>query len=363
MNFYPFLYGGTLLLSLSTDMGIDLGTANTLIYMKDKGIVLREPFVVAIKKDNGQVVAVGNKARRMIGRTPGNIVAIRPLREGVIADYSVTERMLRYFIPKPKGIGFFFRPRVMICIPAQITNVEERAIRQAAIQAGAGRTYIIKEPVAAALGAGLNISAPSGTMVVDIGGGTTDIAVLSLNGIVCSKSLRVGGDKFDEAIARYIRKSLNLYIGERTSEKIKMEIGVADKELISNRYMEVHGRSLINGLPKAMLVYDYHTHEAFQEPLEAIIGAVKEVLENTPPELAADVVEKGITLTGGGSLLKGIDTLLSRHTGIKVLIAEDPLSCVALGAGKALNMLDLLSSNGKKKRPFPFIQKLVHKPV
>ncbi len=200
-------------------------------------------------------------------------------------------------------------------------------------------------------------------MVVDIGGGTTDIAVLSLNGIVCSKSLRIGGDKFDEAIARYIRKSLNLYVGERTSEKIKMEIGIADEELISNRYMEVHGRSLINGLPRAMLVYDYHTHEAIQEPLEAIIGAVKEVLENTPPELAADVVEKGITLTGGGSLLKGIDTLLSRHTGIKVLIAGDPLSCVALGAGKALRMLDLLPSNDKKKRPFPFIHKSVHKPV
>jgi len=331
--------------------------------MKDKGIVLREPSVVAIKKDNGQVVAVGNKARRMIGRTPGNIVAIRPLREGVIADYSVTERMLRYFIPKPKGIGLLFRPRVMICIPAQITNVEERSIRQAAMQAGAGRTYIIKEPVAAALGAGLNISAPSGTMVVDIGGGTTDIAVLSLNGIVCSRSLRVGGDKFDEAIARYIRKRLNLYVGERTSEKIKMEIGVADQELIANRYLEVHGRSLINGLPRAMTIYDYHTHEAIQELLEAIIGAVKEVLEKTPPELAADVVEKGITLTGGGSLLKGIDSLLSSHTGIKVFIAEDPLSCVALGAGKALNMLDVLSANGKKKRPVPFVQKLVHKPV
>ena len=242
------------MLSLSTDMGIDLGTANTLVYMKDRGIVLREPSVVAINKDNGQIVAVGNKARQMIGRTPGNIVAIRPLREGVIADYSVTERMLRYFIPKPKGIGFLFRPQVMICIPAQITNVEERSIRQAAIQAGAGRTYIIKEPVAAALGAGLNISAPSGTMVVDIGGGTTDIAVLSLNGIVCSKSLRVGGDKFDEAIARYIRKRLSLYVGERTSEKIKMEIGVADQELIAGRQLKVQGRSLINGLPRALKI-------------------------------------------------------------------------------------------------------------
>ncbi len=351
------------MLSLSTDMGIDLGTANTLVYMKDRGIVLREPSVVAINKNNGQIVAVGNKARRMIGRTPGNIVAIRPLREGVIADYTATEKMLHCFISKPKGLGFLFRPRVMICMPAQVTNVEERSIRQAAIQAGAGRTYIIKEPVAAALGAGLNISAPSGTMVVDIGGGTTDIAVLSLNGIVCSKSLRVGGDKFDEAIARYIRKRLNLYIGERTSEKIKMEIGIADQELIANRQLEVQGRSLINGLPRALTISDCHTHEAIQEPLETIIGAVKEVLENTPPELAADVVERGITLTGGGCLLKGIDSLLSRHTGIKVFIAEDPLSCVALGAGKALKMLDVLSANGKKKRPVPFIQKLVHKPV
>jgi len=351
------------LLSLSTDIGIDLGTANTLVYIKDKGIVLREPSVVAINKDNGQIVAIGNKARRMIGRTPGNIVAIRPLREGVIADYTVTERMLRYFIPKPKGFGFLFRPRVVICIPAQVTNVEKRSIRQAAIQAGAGQTYIIKEPVSAALGAGLNISAPSGNMVVDIGGGTTDIAVLSLNGIVYSKSLRVGGDKFDEAIARYIRKSLNLYVGERTSEKIKMEIGIADQELIANRQMEVYGRSMINGLPRAITISDYHTREAIQEPLEAIIGAVKEVLENTPPELAADVVEKGIVLTGGGSLLKGIDSLLSRHTGIKAFIAEDPLSCVALGAGKALKMLDVLSANGQKKRSVPFIQKLVHKPV
>lgn len=332
------------------DIGVDLGTANVLVYVKGKGIVLQEPSVVAIDRDSGRVIAVGSEARRMLGRTPGNIVAIRPLRDGVIADYDVTEKMLRYFISKADGgRKFFFRPRIMVCIPTGVTGVEERAVRQAAIQAGAKEAHLIEEPLAAALGAGLDISQPSGTMVVDIGGGTTDVAVLSLGGIVCSKSLRVGGDKFDEAIVRYIRREYSLAIGERTGEELKMEIGTAYLPGAEDKTMEIRGRDMITGLPKAVTVSRRQVHEAIKETLELVVSAVKEVLERTSPELAADIVNKGIIMTGGGALLDGIDRLISNETGLPVYVAEDPLSCVAKGTGRALNNIGVLSAAGKKK--------------
>ena len=334
---------------LSQDIGIDLGTATVLVYVKGKGIVLKEPSVVAINQDTGKIIAVGSEARRMLGRTPGNIVAIRPLREGVIADYDVTEKMLRYFINKANGKKWFFKPRVMVCIPSGVTGVEERAVRQAALQAGARYAHLIEEPLAAALGAGLDISEPSGSMIIDIGGGTTDVAVLSLGGIVCSRSLRVGGDKFDEAIVRYIRREFNLMIGERTGEEIKIEIGSAlvDK----NKSTTIRGRDLVTGLPKAITVNSEQIHAAISEPLEAVVGAVKEVLEATPPELSADIVNKGIIMTGGGSLLHNFDKLISKETGLPVYVAEDAISCVAKGTGKALSMIDMLSTQ-KYKKPF-----------
>ncbi|MQL53331.1 MreB/Mrl family cell shape determining protein [Desulfofundulus thermobenzoicus] len=339
------------MLGLNNDIGIDLGTANVLVYVKGKGIVLREPSVVAINKENSRVIAVGSEARRMLGRTPGNIIATRPLRNGVIADYEVTEKMLRHFLNKAGGKRGLFRPRVMVCIPSGVTSVEERAVRQAAVQAGARQAYVIEEPLAAALGAGLDISEPSGTMVVDIGGGTTDVAVLSLGGVVCSCSLRVGGDKFDEAIVRYVRRVFNLAIGERSGEEIKMAVGSADPECSPRQEMEIRGRDLVSGLPRAEVITTYQVHEAIAENLEAVVGAVKEVLEHTPPELAADIVDKGIVLTGGGALLHGIDTLLSRETGVPVYLAEDPLSCVALGTGRALTMLNVLSDTSRRKKP------------
>lgn len=341
------------MLGLNTDIGIDLGTANVLVYVKGNGIVLREPSVVAISKENRQIIAVGSEARRMLGRTPGNIVATRPLRDGVIADYDVTEKMLRYFIGKAGGRRGLFRPRVMVCIPSGVTGVEERAVRQAAIQAGARQAHVIEEPLAAALGAGLDISEPTGTMVVDIGGGTTDVAVLSLGGVVCSRSLRVGGDKFDEAIVRYVRRVFNLAIGERSGEEIKMIIGSADPGSAVNKEMEIRGRDLVSGLPRAVVMTTHQVHEAISENLEAVVGSVKEVLEHTPPELAADIVDKGIVMTGGGALLHGIDTLISRETGVPVHVAEDPLSCVALGTGRALTMLHVLSSGTQKKNLLP----------
>ncbi|RKO65640.1 rod shape-determining protein [Desulfofundulus salinus] len=346
------------MLGLNNDIGIDLGTANVLVYVKGKGIVLREPSVVAINKENAQVIAVGSEARRMLGRTPGNIVAMRPLRDGVIADYDVTEKMLRYFISRAGGKKVLFRPRVMVCIPSGVTSVEERAVRQAAIQAGARQAYVIEEPLAAALGAGLDISEPTGTMVVDIGGGTTDVAVLSLGGVVCSRSLRVGGDRFDEAIVRYVRRVFNLAIGERSGEEIKINIGSADPGNAPRREMEVRGRDLVSGLPRAVVITTHQVHEAISESLEAVVGAVKEVLEHTPPELAADIVDKGIVLTGGGALLHGIDTLLSRETGVPVHIAEDPLSCVALGTGRALSMLNVLSANSQRKKRLLNLKKI-----
>lgn len=326
----------------SSDIGVDLGTASVLVYVKGKGIVLREPSVVAINKDTGRIIAVGEEARRMLGRTPGNIVATRPLREGVIADYEVTEKMLRYFINKATGKRWFFRPRVMVCIPSGVTGVEERAVRQAAIQAGARTAHLIEEPLAAALGAGIDISEPSGSMVVDIGGGTSDVAVLSLGGIVVSRSIRVGGDKFDEAIVRYIRKEFNLMIGERTGEEIKVEIVTAFPQKTGERVMQIRGRDLISGLPKAVTVSSHQIYHAISEPLEAVVGAVKEVLEITPPELAADIVNKGIVMTGGGALLNGLDTLLSEETGLPVYVADDAISCVAQGTGKALAMMNIL---------------------
>ncbi|SHK51591.1 rod shape-determining protein [Desulforamulus aeronauticus] len=327
---------------LSTDIGIDLGTASILVYVKGKGIVLNEPSVVAINKDTGRIIAVGEEARRMLGRTPGNIVATRPLREGVIADYDVTEKMLKYFINKANGKRWFFRPRVMVCIPSGVTGVEERAVRQAAIQAGARAAHLIEEPLAAALGAGIDISEPSGSMVVDIGGGTSDVAVLSLGGIVCSRSIRVGGDKFDEAIVRYIRKEFSLMIGERTGEEIKVEIATAFPQKTPERTTQIRGRDLVTGLPKAVTVSSHQVYQAIEEPLEAVVGAVKEVLEMTPPELAADIVNKGIVMTGGGALLHGLDTLISEETGLPVYIADDAISCVASGTGKALAMMNIL---------------------
>lgn len=328
---------------LTEDIGIDLGTASVLVFVKGKGIVLMEPSVVAINKDTGSIIAVGEEARRMLGRTPGNIVAIRPLRDGVIADYDVTERMLRYFITKACGKSFFFKPRVMVCIPSGVTGVEERAVRQAAMQAGARQAYLIEEPLAAALGAGLEISEASGSMVVDIGGGTTDIAVLSLGGIVCSKSLRVGGDKFDESVVRYIRKEHSLMIGERTAEELKIKIGTAyPSGRKGEDAADIRGRDLVTGLPKTVRVTAIEAYRAMQENIEAVVSGVKEVLERTPPELAADIMNKGIVMTGGGALLNGLDTLIAKETRLPVHVADDAISCVALGTGLALGMLNYL---------------------
>ncbi|NPV90695.1 MAG: rod shape-determining protein [Firmicutes bacterium] len=330
--------------SFSEDIGVDLGTATVLVYVRGRGIVLHEPSVVAIDRTNGKIIAVGEEARRMLGRTPGNIVAIRPLRDGVIADYDVTERMLRYFIQKATGKRLFFRPRVLVCIPSGVTSVEERAVLQAAMQAGARRAMMIEEPVAAALGAGINIAEATGHMVVDIGGGTTDIAVLSLGGIVCSRSLRVGGDKFDEAIVRYIRKEHNLLIGERTAEELKIRIGTAFPESKEGEQdAEIRGRDLVSGLPKNIHVTSREVHEAMLEPVTAVVAAVKEVLEKTPPELVADIINHGIVMTGGGALLDGLDKLISRDTGLTVHVADDAVSCVALGTGVAINSQHLFN--------------------
>ncbi len=334
---------------MNTDIGIDLGTANIIVFVKGKGIVLKEPSVVAIDNNSGKVIAVGSEARRMLGRTPGNIVAIRPLRNGVIEDYDVTEKMLRYFIDKAVGRRLLFKPRVMICIPSGITGVEERAVKQAAVQAGARQAYVIEEPLAAALGAGLDISQPGGTMVVDIGGGTTDVAVLSLGGIVQSLSLRGGGDRFDEAIIKYVRKEFSLAIGERTAEEIKIEVANAYPNGSPVLSMQVRGRDMMDGLPKEITVTSEHVYEAIKENLVSVVDAVKEVLEKTPPELSADIVDKGIVLTGGGALLRGMDTLLTKETGLNTFLAEDPLSCVAVGTGRALTMLNALNDQHKRR--------------
>ena len=327
------------------DIGIDLGTATVIAYVKGKGIVLREPSVVAVDNNTGNVLAVGKEARKILGRTPGNIVATRPLREGVISNYTVTEKMLKYFINRVCG-KFVFAPRIMICIPSQVTEVEKKAVIDAASQAGARRVYLIEEPIAAAIGAGIDISKPCGNMVVDIGGGTTDIAVISLGGSVVSESLKVAGDKFDEAIVKYIKKRHNVMIGERTAEELKINIGCVYPK-IQDMDMDIRGRDLITGLPKTITVHSSEMLEALIEPAMMIVDSVHSVLEKTPPELAADISDKGIYMTGGGCLVDGLDKLLQEKTGINVMIAQDAVSCVALGTGKALDNLDALDS---KKR-------------
>ena len=325
----------------SADIGIDLGTANILVYVKGKGIVLNEPSVVAVDKDNKRILAVGKEAREMLGRTPGGITAIRPLKEGVIANYTITQKMLEYIIAKVAGKSFFFKPRVMTCIPVGITSVEKRAVLEATMQAGVSKTFFIEEPLAAALGAGLDIVEPSGKLVVDIGGGTTDIAILSLGGVVDDASIRVGGDKFDDAIARRIKKQYNVLIGERTAEEIKIQIGtvVPGGEVMK---MEVRGRDTINGLPKTITVTSEDTMKALEEPVGTMISKVRSVLEKCPPELSADIVDNGICLTGGGALLRGITTAIEKETGIRTFAADKPLDCVAIGTGKALENLDKL---------------------
>ncbi len=322
------------------DIGIDLGTATVIAYVKGKGIVLREPSVVAVDSNTGDVLAVGKEARRMLGRTPGNIVATRPLREGVISNYTVTEKMLKYFINKVCG-RFVFAPRIMICIPSRVTEVEKKAVIDAATQAGARKVYLIEEPIAAAIGAGIDISKPCGNMVVDIGGGTTDIAVISLGGSVTSTSLKVAGDKFDEYIIKYIKKKHNIIIGERTAEDLKVNIGCVYPKM-QDVEMDIRGRDLIDGLPKTITIHSSEMLEAMIEPALMIVDAVHSVLEKTPPELAADISDRGIYMTGGGCLVDGLDKLLQEKTGINVMIAQDTVSCVALGTGKALDNLDSL---------------------
>ena len=327
---------------LSTDIGIDLGTASILVYIKGKGVVLKEPSVVAFDRDTGKVKAIGEEARLMIGRTPGNIIAVRPLRQGVISDYTVTEKMLKYFIKKAVGRKTLRKPRISVCIPSGATEVEKKAVEDSTYSAGARDVQIIEEPVAAAIGAGIDISKPCGNMIVDIGGGTSDIAVISLGGTVVSTSVKVAGDDFDEAIVRFMRKKHNLLIGERTAEDIKINIGSAYKreELAT---MEVRGRNLVTGLPKTITITSDETLEALREPAMSIVDAVHNVLEKTPPELAADIFDRGIVMTGGGSLLNGLDTLIQEKTSINTTIADDPLTAVAIGTGK---YIELLSNDG-----------------
>ena len=317
-------------------IGIDLGTANILVYVKGKGIVAREPSVVAVSDDN-HIVAVGDEAREMIGRTPGNITAIRPMKDGVIADYVITEAMLRYFIKKAGRS--FTKPDVMISVPSGVTSVEKRAVRDAALKAGAREAYLIEEPLAAAIGANVPISGPSGNLIIDIGGGTSEIAVISLGGIVISRSVRVGGNRFDESIANYVRKKYNVMIGDRTAEDVKIQIGTAlplEREL----HMEVRGRDLIAGLPRTVPLTSSEVMEALEQPLQQIVGAVRSVLEETPPELSSDIIDKGMVMSGGGALLRNIDKLLTQVTGVPCHVAENALNCVALGTGLALEHFD-----------------------
>ncbi len=327
----------------SQDLAIDLGTANTLVYVKGKGIVLSEPSVVAVRKndrDRQRVLAVGREAKMMLGRTPGNIVAIRPMKDGVIADFEITEAMLRHFIRKVHNRRSWIRPRIIICVPSGITPVEKRAVRESAESAGAREVYLIEEPMAAAIGAGLPITEPICNMVVDIGGGTSEVAVISLAGIVYSKSVRVGGDKMDEAILQYIKRTYNLLIGERTAEIIKTTIGNAYP--LEPESMDVKGRDLVTGIPKIISINSDEVRQAIQEQIDTIVAAVKGALEQTPPELAADIVDRGIYLTGGGALLKGLDELLKQETGLPIKIADDPLATVVLGSGRALDNLNIL---------------------
>jgi rod shape-determining protein MreB len=336
---FDWLYG-----LFSNDLAIDLGTATTLIYVKGKGIVSCEPSVVAVQRDargEKSVLAVGREAKEMLGRTPGNIQAIRPLRDGVIADFEITEAMLRYFITRAHNRRTLVKPRIIICVPFGITEVEKRAVKESAESAGAREVYLIEEPMAAAIGAGLPITEPSGNMVVDIGGGTTEVAVISLAGIVYSQSVRVGGDKMDEAIVAYMKRKYNLAIGEQTAERIKITIGNA-YPLDEQMTMEVKGRDMVAGIPKTVVVNSDEVREALAEPINAIVEAALLALERTPPELAADIVDKGVVLTGGGALLKNIDVLLREETGLPVMVADDPISAVVLGSGKTLDHIELL---------------------
>lgn len=328
--------------SLRTDIGIDLGTASVLVYIKGKGVVLNEPSVVAIDNYTKKILAVGEEAKRMLGRTPGNIVAIRPMKDGVISDFNITEKMLRYFFSKTLG-KTLFKPRVIICVPSGITEVEKKAVLDASNQAGASKTFLIEEPIAAAIGAGIDITQPDGNMIVDIGGGTTDVAVISLGGIVVNRSIKVAGDDLNDAIARYIRKKHNTLIGERTAENLKINIGTAyprEKEV----YMEVRGRNLMTGLPRTIKVASSEMLEAMEEPIAQILETVHSVLERTPPELAADIGNKGIYMTGGGALLNGLSRLISEKTGIDTYVVDDPISAVAVGTGRALDWIKYLTS-------------------
>lgn len=327
---------------LSKDMGIDLGTANSLVYVKNKGIVLSEPSVVAIQRDSGKVLAVGDEAKQMIGRTPGNIVAIRPMKDGVIADFDITHSMIKYFISKTlHKRNFLVRPRIIVSVPSGATTVEERAVREAALHAGAREAYLIEEPMAASIGASLPVHEPTGNMIVDIGGGTTEVAIISLGGVVTSRSIRIGGDEMDEAIIRHVKKTYNLLIGERTAEEIKIEIGTAYLPKNVDKY-EVRGRDLASGLPKTIEITSEEIFKALSEPVSGILAAIKSTLELTPPELAADIIDRGIVMAGGGSLLSGLDILVSEQTGMPVQLADEPLLAVAYGTGRVLENIDLL---------------------
>ncbi len=331
------------MLGMDRSLGIDLGTVSVLIYQKGKGIVLQEPSVVSILRDSGKVLAVGEEARNMLGKTPGNIIAIQPMKSGVIADYEITEKMLSYFIRKVCGDSKVFRPQVVICVPSGGTEVEKRAVLEATMQAGARKAYLIEEPIAAAIGAGLDISEPYGNMIIDVGGGTSDIAVISLGGIVVSESLRVAGNNFDEDIIKYIKEKYSLMIGEKSAETLKIEIGTA-MELKEELFTDIRGRDLVSGLPKSISVGSNEILEAISNSLKTIIEGIKIVMEKIPPELASDIADKGIIITGGGGLLRNFDQLLSKITGIPAYLAEKPISCVALGAGKVLDNIHVLKS-------------------
>ena len=335
--------------SFSKDMGIDLGTANTLVYAKGKGIIIKEPSVVAIHKETKEVLAVGEEAKKMIGRTPGHIIAIRPLSDGVIADFDVTQSMLKYFIKKAYPRKSIMQPRVVVCVPSGVTEVEKRAVEEATVQGGAREAYLIEEPMAAAIGAGLPVQEPTGSMIVDIGGGTTEVAIISLGGIVTSRSVRIGGDELDTSIVNYVKKEYNLMIGERTAESVKVEIGSAD-EKNKERKMNITGRDLVSGLPKTIEINSKEIYEAMKEPIVGIVEAIKYTLEKTPPELASDVMELGIMLAGGGGLLDGLDRTIKGETGMPVHTAENPLDCVALGTGQALEDIDTLKRVSKNSR-------------
>jgi len=330
--------------ALGRDMAVDLGTANTLVYVRGRGIVLNEPSVVAINQSKGGIVAVGADAKAMIGRTPGNIVAIRPLKDGVIADFDTTERMLRYFIQKVHKRRYFAKPRLIVCVPSGITGVERRAVKEAGYAAGARKVYLIEEPMAAAIGAGLPVHEPTGNMVVDIGGGTTEVAVISLGGIVTSLSLRVGGDELDESIIQYVKKEYSLMLGERSAENIKWSVGNAFPGPYDDDTVEVRGRDLVTGLPRTVSLSGAEVRRAIDEPVSSIVDSVKTTLDRTPPELAGDIMDRGIVLTGGGALLKGLDERLRHETGMPVIVADQPLDCVAIGSGRCVEHFEALSS-------------------